>query len=118
MVDKFPPLPSMDGGKLRSAALLRRLAALGDVVVCCFEGEPGDRVAYRALGVDLRTVPWRPSALPVLRGLARTRSLSAARFWSDDLAATVRRRSERPRPTCSLSSTANSGAIWSVARPV
>jgi len=90
MVDKFPPLPSMDGGKLRSAALLRRLAALGDVVVCCFEGEPGDRVAYRALGVDLRTVPWRPSALPVLRGLARTRSLSAARFWSDDLAATVR----------------------------
>lgn len=90
VVDKFPPLPADDGGKLRSSAVVRRLAAAGEVVVCAFESEPVDRAPYEAIGVELRTVPLHRSWPATLRGGLRTGSGSAGRFWSDRLAALVR----------------------------
>lgn len=90
MVTKFVPYPANSGGKLRSLAVLRRLAAQGDVVLCCFEDATGDADALRAEGIDVRTVPWRPDLKHVLRGLVAARTGSAARFWDDDLAALVR----------------------------
>jgi glycosyltransferase involved in cell wall biosynthesis len=90
MVDKFPPIPPHDGGKLRSAAILTRLARRVDVVLCTFDDGEVDRQTYQALGVDLRTVPWSPTAVHVARGVARTGTVSSARFWDTRLAAVVR----------------------------
>lgn len=94
MVTKFVPFPANSGGKLRSLAVLRRLSRLGDVVLCCFEDATGDPDALRELGIDVRTVPWRPSVVNVARGIARVRTGSAARFWDRGLAAEVRRATE------------------------
>ena len=90
VVDKFPPFPADDGGKLRSAALLRRLAARGEVVLCAFERGPVDRAAAAAMGVDLRLVPWSPTPVRTARGLVRSGAASAGRFWDARLAAEVR----------------------------
>ena len=90
LVTKFVPLPANSGGKLRSLAVLRRLATLGDVVLCCFEDATGDADALRREGIDVRTTPWRPSVSGVARGLLRTGSGSAARFWDPRLAQLVR----------------------------
>jgi polysaccharide biosynthesis protein PslH len=87
-VDKFPPLPADDGGKLRSAAILRRLAARGEVVVCAFE-RAGVPLGPTPDGVEVRTVPLSRSPRSVARGIARTRSGSAARFWDPALARLV-----------------------------
>lgn len=89
MVTKFLPLPANSGGKLRSAAVLRRLAAVGDVVLCAFDDGQADREALDALGVDVRAVPWRPPGRRALTGLARTGTVSAARFWDPALARQV-----------------------------
>ena len=43
----------------------------------------------RAGGVDVRVVPWPPSPVRAAVGVARTRSLSAARFWDARLHAEV-----------------------------
>jgi polysaccharide biosynthesis protein PslH len=94
MVTKFVPSPANSGGKLRSLAVLRRLVQLGDVVLCCFEDETGDIEAVRRMGVDVRTVPWRPTVPNVVRGIARTHSGSAGRFWDRRLAEHVRRATE------------------------
>ncbi len=90
MVTKFVPLPANSGGKLRSLAILRRLAERGPVTLCCFQDETGDADALRSEGIDVRTVPWRPDLAHVVRGIARTGSGSAGRFWDRDLAALVR----------------------------
>lgn len=90
MVTKFPPLPAQSGGKLRSLAVARALAARGDVVLCCFDDGVADVEGLRAMGIDVRTVPWRPDLLHVARGLARNHSGAVARFWDADLAAVVR----------------------------
>lgn len=98
MVTKFVPSPANSGGKLRSLAVLRRLASLGEVVLCCFEDETGDPEELRREGIDVRTVPWRPNAPRVARGIARTHSGSAGRFWDRDLAREVER-ATRESPT-------------------
>lgn len=90
MVTKFLPLPANSGGKLRSLALLRALAARGDTVLCAFDDGLADLDGLRALGVDVRTVPWRPSVANVARGVLRTGTGSAGRFWDPRLAAVVR----------------------------
>ena len=91
MVTKFVPLPANSGGKLRSLAVLRRLAEVGDVVLCCFEDDPGGADELRSQGIDVRTVPWQPNLAHVVRGITKTRSGSAGRFWDRRLADEVRR---------------------------
>jgi polysaccharide biosynthesis protein PslH len=90
MVTKFLPLPADSGGKQRSLAVLRRLAKLGDVVLCAFDHGGADREGLAAMGVEVRAVPWGPTPARVARGVVRTGSGSAARFWDARLAAAVR----------------------------
>ncbi len=81
MVTKFVPLPANSGGKLRSLALLTRLAALGPTVLCAFDDGTGDLAGIADLGVEVRSVSWDPSTRRVMSGLRHTGSVSAARFW-------------------------------------
>jgi glycosyltransferase involved in cell wall biosynthesis len=90
MVTKFVPLPDDSGGKQRSLAIARRLVERFDLVLCAFDDGTSDRGALEKLGIDVRAVPWRPGA-GAARGLVRTRSVSAGRFWSRQLAAEVGR---------------------------
>jgi polysaccharide biosynthesis protein PslH len=90
MVTKFLPLPADSGGKQRSLAILERLAKLGEVVLCAFDHDAADREGLAAMGVEVRSVPWTPTPGSVARGIARTGSGSAARFWDARLAAMVR----------------------------
>jgi glycosyltransferase involved in cell wall biosynthesis len=85
LVTKFAPLPADSGGKRRSLAILERLAARGPTVLCAFDEGAGDLEGLRALGVDVRLATWPPSRLDMLRGGARTRTFSSARFWSSSL---------------------------------
>jgi hypothetical protein len=91
MVTKFVPLPDDSGGKQRSLAIARRLAERAELTLCAYDDGHADHRGIEKLGIDLRTVPWRPSPLAVARGAARTRSVSTGRFWSGALAAEVRR---------------------------
>ena len=43
MVTKFLPLPDNNGGRQRSLAIARRLAGLGDVVLCGYDDGSADR---------------------------------------------------------------------------
>lgn len=90
MVTKFVPLPADSGGKQRSLAVLTRLASLGDVILCAFHEEGADMAGLAQMGVDVRSVPWRPTAPRISRGALHAWSGSAARFWDADLAALVR----------------------------
>jgi polysaccharide biosynthesis protein PslH len=94
MLTKFLPLPENNGGRQRSLAIARRLARSGDVVLCGYDDGSADQSALRELGFDVRAVPWRVGPGGLARGIARTRSLSAARFWSAALAEVVHRAAE------------------------
>jgi glycosyltransferase involved in cell wall biosynthesis len=89
MVTKFVPAPADSGGKQRSLAVLKTLAAAGDVTLCAIDDGTADLAAIRELGVDVRAVP-RPSAATRALGIARTGSISAGRFWSRSLLDAVR----------------------------
>jgi glycosyltransferase involved in cell wall biosynthesis len=82
MVTKFLPLPADSGGRQRSLAIARRLAAQGELVLCAYDDGKADVTGLRDLGIDVRSIPWQPSPLHVIPGVAATRSLSASRFWS------------------------------------
>ena len=90
MVTKFAPLPADNGGKKRSLAIAQRLATLGEVVLCAFDDGHADVEGLAAAGVDARLVPWRPTLGTAGRGLLRTASVSAGRFWDPALARVVR----------------------------
>ena len=90
MVTKFLPLPANSGGKQRSLAILRRLAARGAVTLCAFDDGSADREGLRALGVEVRSVPWAPARARQLGGVVRTGTLTAGRFWERRLAGQVR----------------------------
>ena len=90
MVTKFLPLPDNNGGRQRSLAIARRLAALGDVVLCGYDDGSVDRSGLRDLGIDVRAVPWRVTPVGIARGVATTHSVSAGRFWSAAMRETVR----------------------------
>jgi polysaccharide biosynthesis protein PslH len=96
MVTKFLPLPADSGGKQRSLAILERLARLGEVVLCAFDHDATDREGLAAMGVEVRSVPWTPTPGSVARGIVRTGSGSAARFWDARLAAMVSAAAARP----------------------
>jgi len=91
MVTKFVPLPDNDGGKQRALAVATRLAHGADVVLCAYDDGDGDVAGLKRLGIDVRSVPWRPSAASAVRGVLRTRSISAGRFYSPELVDEVRR---------------------------
>jgi polysaccharide biosynthesis protein PslH len=91
MVTKFVPLPDNDGGKQRALAVAVRLAQHADVVLCAYDDGDGDVAGLKRLGIDVRSVPWRPSPARAARGVLRTRSVSAGRFYSPELVDEVRR---------------------------
>ncbi len=90
MVTKFLPLPDNNGGHQRSLAIARRLAGLGDLVLCGYDDGSADRSGLRDLGIDVRAVPWRLTPGRVARGVVKARSVSAGRFWSTAMVETVR----------------------------
>jgi len=91
MITKFLPLPDNNGGHQRSLAIARRLAGLGELVLCGYDDGSADRSGLRDLGIDVRAVPWRVTAGGLARGVAATRSITAGRFWSAAMIETVRR---------------------------
>lgn len=90
VLTKFVPFPADSGGKLRSLATLRLLASLGPVTLLAFADGREDFSTLSQWGITVRAFR-RPSGLPaLLRGLRSTGSLSAARFWSSELASALR----------------------------
>jgi len=89
VVAKFVPTPPNSGDKRRTLGLVRALRELGPVTLCAFAGPDEDVAALVAEGVDVRAVPLRRRPADLLGGLARSRSLTAARFWDAALARTV-----------------------------
>jgi len=89
MITKFLPLPDDSGGRQRSLAIARRLAERTDLVLCAYDDGSGDAAGLRALGIDVRSVPWEVTPAKVAKGLWMTHSASAARFWSSGLAKVV-----------------------------
>jgi glycosyltransferase involved in cell wall biosynthesis len=90
MLTKFLPLPDDNGGKQRSLAIARRLAELGDLVLCGYDDGSADRSGLRELGIDVRAVPRRVTPGQVARGVVAARSVSAGRFWSAAMVKAVR----------------------------
>jgi polysaccharide biosynthesis protein PslH len=90
MLTKFLPLPDNNGGHQRSLAIARRLADVGDLVLCGYDDGSADRVGLRDMGIDVRAVPWRVTPTRVARGVLEARSVSAGRFWSAEMVKAVR----------------------------
>jgi glycosyltransferase involved in cell wall biosynthesis len=90
MLTKFLPLPDNNGGHQRSLAIARRLADLGDLVLCGYDDGSADRGGLRDMGIDVRAVPWRVTPTRVARGVLAAHSVSAGRFWSAEMVKTVR----------------------------
>src|SRR5579863_836224 len=90
MVTKFVPFPDNDGGKQRVLAVARRLAQRADLVLCAYDDGTADIAGLEDLGIDVRSVPWKPTAARSVRGALATRSLSSGRFYSSELLAAVR----------------------------
>jgi glycosyltransferase involved in cell wall biosynthesis len=90
MITKFLPLPDNNGGHQRSLAIARRLADLGELVLCGYDDGTADRAGLRDLGMDVRAVPWRITPGGLARGVLATRSVSAGRFWSGAMVEAVR----------------------------
>lgn len=89
MVTKFVPSPANSGGRQRSLAVLRELAARGEVTLCAYDAGDAEVAPLQSLGVEVCSVPWRPGPVRAAVGVAHAQSLSSGRFWSKDLAATV-----------------------------
>jgi polysaccharide biosynthesis protein PslH len=90
MLTKFLPLPDNNGGHQRSLAIARRLAELGDLVLCGYDDGSADRAGLRHMGIDVRAVPWRVTPTGLARGVLAAHSVSAGRFWSAEMVKTVR----------------------------
>ena len=91
MITKFVPFPDNSGGRQRSLAIARRLAEHFQLTLCAYSMDDTDATVLASMGIDVRTVPWHPTASRVARGLARTGSITAARFWTHELVTEVRR---------------------------
>jgi polysaccharide biosynthesis protein PslH len=97
MVTKFLPLPDNNGGHQRSLAIARRLAEMGELVLCGYDDGTADRSGLRDLGIDVRAVPWRARPPQVAQGVLAARSISAGRFWSAAMIKTVRTAADEKR---------------------
>ncbi|HVA02315.1 MAG TPA: glycosyltransferase family 4 protein [Acidimicrobiales bacterium] len=87
---KFVPFPDNDGGKQRVLAVARRLAQGSDLVLCAYDDGAADVAGLEKLGIEVRSVPWKPTTARAARGVLKTRSVSAGRFFSPELVAEVR----------------------------
>ena len=94
MVTKFLPLPDNSGGKQRSLAVARCLAERSELVLCAYDDGTGDVAGLEKLGIEVRSVPWRPNLAGAALGALATRSVSAGRFFSTALRSEIRRVSE------------------------
>lgn len=90
MVAKFVPWPANSGDKRRTLGVARALRELGPVTVCAFATEDEDAGPLAREGIAVRSVPLDRGIRSLAEGLARTRSITAARFWSPTLAEAVR----------------------------
>ena len=91
LVTKLVPSPADSGGKLRSRAVAELLAGLGEVDLVAFDDGGSDRKALEEGGIAVHAVPRPASRAGAVRGLAALGSLSGARFWSPELAASIAR---------------------------
>ncbi|HUI03553.1 MAG TPA: glycosyltransferase, partial [Acidimicrobiales bacterium] len=89
VVSKWVPVPANDGGKQRTLAVATRLARHADVVLCAYDDGSAAPGPLERLGVEVRSVPWRPTPARVAAGMARTRSATAGRFYHQALRAAV-----------------------------
>lgn len=90
VITKLLPIPDNGGGKQRTRATLERLARRADVTLAAFDDADADHQALGALGVEVLSVPWPVSRAQVAKGLVRSGSVTAARFWHDLLAEKIR----------------------------
>jgi len=90
MVTKWVPFPDNGGGKQRSLAIARRLAQHAELVLCAYEEADTDLRGLESLGIDVRSVPRKSGVGRTARGLLKTKSVSAGRFFSPELADKVR----------------------------
>ncbi len=94
MITKYLPLPADAGGKLRSHAVLERLASLGDVTLRAFDDGHADFESLARLAVDVRGWSRRSTVRSRLRGTIRTGSLSVGGFWDERFARELRQISQ------------------------
>lgn len=90
MVAKFLPWPVNSGDKRRTLGIARALRTLGPVTICAFATDDEDSAPLEQEGITVRPVPLDRHPRSLVEGLIRTRSITAARFWSPRLARTVR----------------------------
>jgi glycosyltransferase involved in cell wall biosynthesis len=97
LVTKLVPSPADSGGKLRSRAVAELLAELGPVDLVAFDEADSDRRPLEERGIAVYTVPRprRGSLGAAAGGLTSLGTLSGARFWSRELAATIERLTAR-----------------------
>ncbi|MFQ1003243.1 glycosyltransferase [Modestobacter sp. SSW1-42] len=89
VVAKFVPTPPNSGDKRRTLGIVRALRELGPVTLCAFAGADEDVAALEAEGIEVRASPLRRRPVDLVGGLARSRSLTSARFWDGALARSV-----------------------------
>jgi len=91
VVAKYVPWPPNSGDKRRTLGVVRALLERGPVTICAFAGDDEDAGPLEAEGFHVVSTPPARSARSASVGVARTRSLTAARFWSPVLAGLVQR---------------------------
>jgi Glycosyl transferases group 1 len=90
VLTKFLPYPSDTGGKQRAAASLQAVSGDFSVHLVAFCDDDFDASQLEALGVSFDTLPWPTDLRDKITGLIRTRSLSSARFYSQELVQKLR----------------------------
>ncbi len=93
LVTKLVPSPADSGGKLRSRAVAELLAGLGPVDLVAFDEPGSDHRPLEELGISVHALPRPRRGGP--GGVAALGTLSGARFWSRELAATIERLTAR-----------------------
>lgn len=85
VVAKYVPWPPNSGDKRRTLGVARALRERGPVTLCAFAGEDEDAAPLLTEGIEIKSTPLVRSPVSVTGAAGRTRSLTAARFWSTRL---------------------------------